>query len=94
MTDTDGNTALKRVFTDQGIVYKEENSDHSKILHTIVGRTLNYDTIDGNGWVKIEGSPGMPVNVDNVRMPFVYVHPVTGQIDTSLSATPGILNTR
>jgi len=94
MTDAAGKTALKRVFTDQGIVYKEENFDRSKTLHTIVGRTLNYDTVDENGWVKIEGAPGMPVNVDNVRMPFVYVHPVTGQIDTSLSTTPGILNTR
>lgn len=94
MTDPFGKTALKRVFTDQGIVYKEENSDRSQTLHTIVGRTLDYDTVDGNGWVKIEGTPGMPVNLDNARVPFVYVHPVTGSIETSLSTQPGILQPR
>ncbi|MHC4951186.1 MAG: hypothetical protein ACYTEU_09420, partial [Planctomycetota bacterium] len=90
MTNSAGESELKRVFTDKSIVYKEQNASRSKTLHTIIGQTLEYDTVDGNGWVKIEGTPAMPVNVDGARMPFVYVHPITGEVETKLSTTPGV----
>ena len=90
---TTGETAIKRVFTDKPITYEELSSD-KKQVHNIVGQTLVYDTVDTDGWVRIEGTPAVPVEVDNVRVPFVYLHPFTGQVDTSLSTAPGILKTR
>jgi hypothetical protein len=92
ITDSTGKTVLKRVFTDKPVTYEELNSDQTKQLHNIEGQKLVYDTVDTNGWVKIEGTPAMPVNVDNVRTPFVYIHPATGQLETSLSNLPGVLN--
>jgi len=93
MTDGAGKPKLKSIFTDKPINYTEKDIN-GKTLHTITGQKLEYDVVNTNGWVKIEGTPGMPVNVDNVRVPFVYVNPNTGQVDTSLSTTPGILKTR
>jgi hypothetical protein len=92
--DTTGQTVLKRVFTDRGIVYIEKDRNNDKTVHTIIGKTFDYNAIDGNGWVKIEGTPAAPVNVDGLRTPFVYVHPITGQLKTSLSTTPGVLRNR
>jgi hypothetical protein len=94
ITDADGKTVLKRVFTDKPITYEQWNGDKTKRLHNIDGQRLVYDTVETNGWVKIEGTPSMPVNLDNARVPFVYVHPVTGKVETSLSTQPGILQTR
>jgi hypothetical protein len=93
-TDTTGQTVLKRVFTDRTIVYTEKDRNNDQTVHTIIGQTLDYNTVDGNGWVKIQGTPAVPVNVDGLRTPFVYVHPRTGQLKTSLSTTPGVLRSR
>ena len=82
---------VKKVFTDKSIIYEEWNGDMTKRLHYIVGQTLDYDTVDGGGWMKISGTPAVPCNVDGARMPEVFVHPVTGEIKASISTTPGIL---
>lgn len=85
---------LKKVFTDKSIIYEEWNSDMTKRLHYIIGQTLDYDAVDGDGWMKISGTPAVPCNVDGARMPEVLVHPVTGEIKASISTTPGILKGR
>ena len=82
---------VKKVFTDKSIIYEEWNGDMTKRLHYIVGQTLDYDTVDGGGWMKISGTPAVPCNVDGARMPEVFVHPVTGEIKASISTMPGIL---
>jgi hypothetical protein len=84
---------IKKVFTDKSIIYEEWNGDMTKRLHYIVGQTLDYDAVDGNGWMKISGTPAVPCNVDGARMSEVLVHPVTGEIDASISTMPGILKT-
>jgi hypothetical protein len=88
------NAEVKKVFTDRSIIYEEWDSDMTKRLHYIVGQTLDYDTIDGGGWMKISGTPAVPCNVDGARMSEVFVHPVTGEIKASISTTPGILRGR
>ena len=93
ITSSDGKPELKRVFSDMPVRYTEKDINE-KTVHTITGQKLEYDPVKTNGWVKIEGTPGMPVNVDNFRAPFVYVNPATGQLNTSLSTTPGILKTQ
>ena len=85
---------VKKVFTDKSIIYEEWNGDMTKRLHYIVGQTLDYDTVDGGGWMKISGTPAVPCNVDGARMPEVFVHPVTGEIKASISTTPGVLKGR
>ena len=85
---------VKKVFTDKSIVFEEWNGDMSNRLHHITGQTLDYDTVDGDGWMKISGTPAVPCYLDGARMPEVRVHPVTGDIDTSISTTPGILKGR
>ncbi|MEN8126383.1 MAG: hypothetical protein ABFR90_01100 [Planctomycetota bacterium] len=92
MTDPAGETALKRVFTDRPIAYEELNHDRTQRLRHIVGGMLDYDTTDGNGWLRIEGTPDQPCRVDGAPMQFVYIHPLTGQVEASLSTTPGLLN--
>ena len=82
---------VKKVFTDKSIIYEEWNSDMTKRLHYIVEQTLDYDTVDGGGWMRISGTPAVSCNVDGARMPEVFVHPVTGEIKASISTTPGIL---
>ncbi|MHC5095012.1 MAG: hypothetical protein ACYSOU_02735 [Planctomycetota bacterium] len=84
---------IKKVFTDKSIIYEEWNSDMTKRLHYIVGQTLDYDAVDGDGWMKISGTPAVPCNVDGARMSEVLVNPVTGEIDASISTTPGIMKT-
>ena len=86
-----GKTDLKSVYTDKAFNYTEKDRNNDKTIHTITGQTLNYDTVDTNGWVKIEGTPAMPVNMDNARVPYVYIHPLTGKVETSISNIPGIL---
>jgi hypothetical protein len=85
---------IHKVFTDKSIIYEEWDSDMTKRLHYIVGQTLDYDRINGGGWMNIKGTPAVPCNVDGVRMPEVFVHPVTGQIKASISTTPGIFKSR
>ncbi|MHC5142627.1 MAG: hypothetical protein ACYSOY_03395, partial [Planctomycetota bacterium] len=85
---------VKKVFTEKSIIYEEWNGDMTKRLHYIVGQTLDYDTVDGGGWMKISGTPAVPCNVDGARMPEVFVHPVTGEIKASISTTPGVLKGR
>ena len=94
LTDSTGKPALKRVFTDKPITYEEWNSDKTKRLHYIVGQTLDYDAVDGEGWAKIEGTPANPCRVDGMPMPFVYIHPITGQVEASISTRPGVLRGR
>ena len=90
MTDPAGKTGLKRIFTDQGIVYREQNPDHT-LIHKIIGGTLEYDVADTSSWVKIQGTKAQPCYMDGVRMPFIYIHPASGQVETSLSNIPGVL---
>ena len=85
---------VKKVFTDKSIIYEEWNGDMTKRLHYIVGQTLDYDTVDGGGWMKISGTSAVPCNVDGARMQEVFVHPVTGEIKASISTTPGVLKGR
>ena len=85
---------IKKVFTDKSIIYEEWNNDMTKRLHYIVGQSLDYDAVDGDGWMKIAGTPAVPCNVDGARMQEVLVHPVTGEIKASISTTPGILKSR
>ena len=94
LTDSTGRPVLKRVFTDKPITYEEWNSDQTKRLHHIEGQSLDYDSVDGDGWIKIAGAPAVPCNVDNMRMPEVLVHPVTGEIKASISTRPGVLKGR
>lgn len=89
-----GAAGIKKVFTDRSIIYEEWDSDMTKRLHYIVGQTLDYDATDGDGWMKIKGTPAVPCNVDGARMPEVFVHPVSGQIKASISTRPGILRSR
>ena len=85
---------VKKVFTDKSIIYEEWNRDMMKRLHYIVGQSLDYDAVDGDGWMKISGTPAVPCNVDGARMPEVFVHPVTGEIKASISTMPGVLKGR
>ncbi|OQY05092.1 MAG: hypothetical protein B6I25_06175 [Planctomycetales bacterium 4572_13] len=85
---------VKKVFTDKPIIYEEWNNDMTKRLHYIVGQSLDYDAVDGNGWMKISGTPAVPCNVDGARMPEIFIHPVTGQIKASISTMPGVLKGR
>jgi len=89
-----GAAEVKKVFTDKSIIYEEWNSDMTKRLHYIVGQTLDYDTVDGDGWMKISGTSAVPCNVDGAKMPEVLVHPVTGEIKASISTRPGMLKSR
>ncbi len=85
---------IKKVFTDKSIIYEEWDSDMTKRLHYIVGQSLDYDAVDGDGWMKILGTPAVPCNVDGARMQEVFVHPVTGEIKASISTRPGLLKGR
>lgn len=90
-SDQNGKTDLQRIYTDQGIYYLEKDQNNKKVLHEITGQTLDYDVVNKNGWVKIEGTPAMPCNVDNFRTPYAFVHPVTGTVKTALSTLPGVM---
>jgi hypothetical protein len=94
LTDPTGKTGLNRVFTDKSIIYEEWNHDKTQRLHHIVGQTLDYDAADGDGWAKIKGTPANPCRVDGMPMPFVYIHPITGQVEASISTRPGVLKGR
>ena len=89
-----GADGVKKVFTDKSIIFEEWDGGKTKRLHHITGQTLDYDVVDGDGWMKIEGTPAVPCYLDGARMPEVRVHPVTGEIETSISATPGVLKGR
>ncbi|MCI0500057.1 MAG: hypothetical protein L0Y36_10355, partial [Planctomycetales bacterium] len=45
--DPTGRTVLKRIFTDRGIIYRENSADQSKTLHELIGQTLDYDALEG-----------------------------------------------
>jgi len=85
---------VEKVFTEKPIIYEEWNSDMTKREHYIIGQSLDYDAVEGDGWMKIAGTPAVPCNVDGARMPEVFVHPVTGDIKASISTRPGILRGR
>ena len=85
---------IKKVYTDKSIIYEEWNGDMTERQHYIDGQTLDYDTVKGDGWIKIKGTPAVPCNVDGWRTPEVLVHPVTGEIKASISTSPGILKGR
>jgi len=91
LAGSDGKTVLKGISTDKGVNYEEWNGDKTKRLHYVNGQTLYYDTGDGDGWIKIKGTPAVSCNVDGFRTPEAFVHSVTGEIKTSLSTTPGVL---
>ena len=88
VTDPNGKTAVKRVFTDKPIDYMEKDGNNEKVLHKITGGKLDYNA---DGWMKITGTPAMPCRVDGMRTQEVLVNPLTGEIDTTISTTPGLL---
>lgn len=88
--DAAGRIVLKRAFTGQGIAFKEMNADQSQTLNEMVGQSLDYNPIEGNGWLKIAGSPAVPCFLNGVRVPSVFVNVDTGKIETSLSTVPGV----
>lgn len=92
-TDSVGRTILAKVFTNQGIVYRENNADQTKTLHELIGQTLEYDAETGGGWLTVSGTEANPCRIDGARVPAVRYNLTTGQIETSLSTIPGVLKT-
>lgn len=88
--DAAGKTVLKRAFTDKGITFRELNADRSKVLNEIMGHTLDYSPVDGSNWVRVSGTPAVPVYLNGGRVPSVFVNVDTGKIETSLSKVPSI----
>ncbi|MBP8605033.1 MAG: hypothetical protein KBI46_04210 [Phycisphaerae bacterium] len=91
--DSAGRTMLAKVFTNQGIVYRENNADQTKTLHELIGQTLDYDAQAGGGWLIINGTEANPCRLDGARVPAIRYNLATGQIETSLSTIPGVLRT-
>lgn len=89
--DALGKTTLERVYTDRTIYYTEKDNNNKKTINWIIGQKLDYDRSAGAGWLKIEGTPSVPCNVNGSRHPYVYVNPKTGKIETKLSTIPGVL---
>ena len=94
LTDSIGRTALGRVYTDKGITYTEKAGNNTDIIHEMIGQTLEYDAMSDVGWLTITGSETMPVMLDKARVPAIRYNVNTGQIQTSLSRSPGILGGR
>lgn len=92
--DSTGRTTLGRVYTDKGITYIEKAGNNTDIIHTLIGQTLEYDALSDVGWLTITGSETMPCMVDKARVPAIRYNVNTGQIQTSLSRSPGILGGR
>jgi hypothetical protein len=90
--DAAGRTVLEKVFTDQGIIYRENNADQTETLHELIGQTLNYDAQGAAGWLAISGTDANPCSVDGSRVPAIRYNLNTGQLETSLSTIPGVLN--
>ncbi len=85
-TDSNGKTELSRVFTDQGIVFERTPGD------VFAGQTLEYNALSDDGWLTITGSEANPCFINGVRTPKIRYNINTGQLDTSISATPGLLS--
>jgi hypothetical protein len=88
--DSSGRIVLKRAFTDQGITFRELNKDQSQTLNEMVGQSLDYNPMGGNGWLKISGSTAVPCYLNGARVPSVFVNIETGAIETSLSTVPSV----
>ena len=91
--DAAGKPVIGRIYTNQGITYKELNSDRTQILRELIGQTLNYDATKDAGWLTITGSEAMPAMVNNTRVPAIRYNVNTGRIQTSISSMPGVLGT-
>ena len=92
LTDSNEKPALKRVFTDKGVTYLEKDKFNEKTLLTLVGQTLEYDAMSNVGWLTITGSEANPAFINGNRTPGIRFNVNTGQFDTSLSTTPGVLS--
>jgi hypothetical protein len=84
--DSAGNVLLGSVNTDKGIYFEQKEK------YILVGQTLTYDALSDVGWLTITGSEAMPAMVNRARVPVIRYNVNTGQLQTSLSAVPGVLN--
>jgi hypothetical protein len=88
--DATARTVVNRAFTDKGITFRELNADRSKVLNEVIGHTLDYSPVDGANWVRVSGTPAVPVYLNGARFPAVFVNVDTGKIETSLSRVPSV----
>jgi hypothetical protein len=88
--DSAGKTVVRRAFTDKGITFRELNNDRSKVLNEVIGHSLDYSPVEGSNWLRVSGSPAVPVYLNGARVPSVFVNVDTGKIETSLSKVPSI----
>lgn len=91
MTTPKGQTSLKKVFTNKGIIYEEYNADMSNRIYELKGQTLEYDGLSGNQWLKISESDSIPCEANGQKVPYIFLNLKTGQLQTAISPTSGIL---
>lgn len=90
-SDSSGGVILKRVKTGQAVIYTEKDQNAAKVLHTVTGQTLTYDSNKKPNWLVIQGSENNPCYADGWRYEKAYINIETGEIKTSLSTLPGVI---
>lgn len=83
---------LRHIFTDQGITCEQYNADKSQRLHNITGQSLKYDVDTNQNWLTIRGSESNPCYADGLRTDRAYINLETGDVQTSLSTLPGVID--